>query len=417
MSSIELQVADLKSGMVLTKPIVTRRGQTIAKSGTVLNHQLISKLSFYKITSATVDNSFDDPFGVEEEPKQAAIQPEIQPVVQPEIQPEIQLEAQPAIQPAEPLPEARDIAKPRPKADQSNTRVSDTVSYSQRIKSTQEYQTFQLDYTVNIAKLHQVFDQIVAGDTSINYDGILADVQSLFQSKTSLQLFGLIYTLHNIDDSVYAHSINVALIGRAIGKWLRYPKSKLDEITLAGLLHDVGKANIPAEVLNKTGSLTDEEFDLIRRHPLEGNKMLKKVHAPSTICTAALQHHERFDGTGYPRQLTGDEIDDIAAIIAIADVYDAMTASRSYRTPRCPFEVIHCFEQEGYQKYNPEIIMIFLKHIANLYLNAQVILSDGRKARVVFINRNFLSSPVVELSDKSTIDLSKDRSITIQKIL
>ena len=137
--------------------------------------------------------------------------------------------------------------------------------------------------------------------------------------------------------------------------------------------------------------------------------MLKSSSLPDGIRNAVLMHHERCDGTGYPLGLTYEEIDDYALIIAIADVYDAMTAARSYRDPLCPFQVIAEFEKDGLQKYKPKYILTFLERIATTYQNNRVLLSNGQPARIVLLNRNQLSRPLVELNDGSYLDLCKSQ--------
>ena len=118
-------------------------------------------------------------------------------------------------------------------------------------------------------------------------------------------------------------------------------------------------------------------------------------------------HHERCDGSGYPNNLSANEIDDYAIIIAIADVYDAMTAARTYRAPLCPFQVIAEFENDGLQKYKPKYILTFLEHIATTYQNNRVILSNGETAKIVFLNHQVYSKPLVQLDDGSCIDLNQ----------
>ena len=137
----------------------------------------------------------------------------------------------------------------------------------------------------------------------------------------------------------------------------------------------------------------------------------------SRFLNAALQHHERSDGSGYPRGLDDDEIDDFAAIVAIADVYDAMTATRSYRNALSPFEVISAFEKDGLSKYRTKYILTFLERMANAYQNSLVMLSDGRRGRVVYLHRSKLSRPIVELADKTMLDLSRESDIHIISIL
>ena len=220
-------------------------------------------------------------------------------------------------------------------------------------------------------------------------------------------MFDMLYNMRSITDSVYAHCLNVALISRMIGRWLKLERHDLDVLTAAGLIHDIGKLCIPEEVLNKPGALTDEEFALIRQHPKLGYDVLKNQHSlDPRIKKAALMHHERSDGSGYPSGVTEDFIDNYAMIVAIADVYDAMTAARAYRAPLCPFEVISNFEKDGFQKYNTRYILTFLKQMATTYQSNRVILSDGRSGKIVMLNQNCLSRPIIQFDDNSCLDLS-----------
>ena len=409
-----MPVSQLKSGMLVAEPVVSKRGQVIAKRGTVLTHSLISRLSFYRIEEITVETTMDEEEGyVAPAPKPMPQPVPVQPVMQ---QPIPQPMPQPIPQPAAPAPQ--------PVAPQSAPPAPDPVKpaepeepYTAEDRKREEYRSFEKDYANTLDALHEVFAMIQAGIPGINYDKLNEAAGNLFQSKTSLQLFAMIQGVRSLDDSVYAHSVNVAMIARAIGKWLKMSRAELDLLTMAGLLHDVGKMEVPKEILNKTEKLTEEEFALIRKHPVFGNKMLKKVNADNRICICALQHHERSDGSGYPRGLDSDEIDSYASIIAIADVYDAMTASRSYRAANCAFQVIAAFEADGVKRYNPKYILTFLERIASLYQNANVMLSDGREARVVYINRNNLSRPVVEDEENNMVDLSRTPGLTITSIL
>lgn len=380
----KLEVKKLKPGMVVEKAIVTKRGQTIAKVGTELDSKLIARLSFYKIEEVVVEDGFN------EEPAKP-----------------LELE--------DVLPPKKEEPKEEPKKEPSKIRES--MSYTNRLQSNQEFQDFQLSYSENMAALEETFDTIIFGDGNISEETLIKNAESLFASKTSIQMFDLLHCMKSIDDSVYAHSINVALISRAIGKWLKMSREQLNELTIAGLLHDIGKAEIPSEILNKTGKLTDEEFELIKSHALKGSKLLKKAGFNSDIQFAALQHHERSDGSGYPRGLEADEISDFASIIAIADVYDAMTSARSYRTPKCAFQVIAAFEEDGLKKYNTKYILTFLERIANAYQNSMVMLSDGRSGKIVYINKSRLSRPIVQVDDNEMVDLSRETDISITSIM
>ena len=128
-------------------------------------------------------------------------------------------------------------------------------------------------------------------------------------------------------------------------------------------------------------------------------------------------HHERCDGSGYPSGLDEDLIDEYAMIVGIADVYDAMTAARSYRAPLCAFQVISNFEKDGYQKYPAKYITTFLKQIAATYQSNRVVLSDGRGGKIVMINPNDLSRPVIQFDDNECLDLSTHRDLYITAVI
>ena len=180
---------------------------------------------------------------------------------------------------------------------------------------------------------------------------------------------------------------------------------------------DIGKLTIPEDILNKPGTLSDDEYDIMKSHTKRGYNILKNMNLDSRIKKAALMHHERCDGSGYPSGLTEENIDDFAMIIGIADVYDAMTAARSYRSPLCPFQVIANFEKDGYQKYHTKYILTFLKKIAVTYQSNRVILSDGRGCNIAMLNSQDLSRPLVRFDDNTCLDLSKDRSVFIKTVI
>lgn len=365
----EYQTKDLLPGMVTAIPVRTKRGQLIINPNVELTRTLISRLEFYGIASVQITENKQTTAPMEE-PKDPAYFPAKSPV-----------------------------SAPSPVSD---------ASYSQKLKSSPEFQRFQVDFTLRSQDLKNCFDAYLSDGGTVNKEELLSKTISLVSPKqTTLDVFDMLHNMRQVNDSTYAHSLNVAIISRIIGKWLHFSNEELDTLTLAGLLHDIGKTKIPDEVLNKDGELTDEEFQMIRNHPKYGYDILKSQPLNSHIKKAALMHHERCDGSGYPMGLTMEEIDDYALIIAIADVYDAMTAARSYRAPLCPFEVIAEFEKDGLQKYKPKYILTFLENIANAYQNNRVMLSDGTSARIVLLNHRRLSKPLVQLDDGACIDLEK----------
>jgi HD-GYP domain-containing protein (c-di-GMP phosphodiesterase class II) len=133
------------------------------------------------------------------------------------------------------------------------------------------------------------------------------------------------------DEYTHGHSFRVAKYSVAIGKQMNVGPQELTDLEIAAYMHDLGKIGIPEDILGKPGKLTSEEFDQIKKHPVLTNKILEPIDLPKVIVDAAVQHHERLDGRGYPLGLAGDDISSFAKIIAVADVFDALTSSRPYR--------------------------------------------------------------------------------------
>lgn len=395
---ITLTVDNLTPGMIVASPIVTKRGQTISKPGEKLTPQLIAKLSFYKIDVVTVEGQASAPVDTD------AVAAKQKPVEDKDNSQNKKTE------PEKPKPSE----KPR-----EESRVSDQITYTQRLKQSSHFQKFQSDYALNIANLKEHFTAIIAGGNADCCTDLLEQCEALFKSKTTLELFDMLANMRNLEDPIYSHSLNVGLIARSIGKWLHLSKNDLNTLTLAGLLHDIGKTQIPEEILNKPGKYTDEEFATMKTHPLLGKKILNGKGFDSRILAATLQHHERSDGSGYPRGLMEDEIDDFAAIIAIADVYDAMTSARAHRDPLCSFQVINQFEKDGLNKYHTKYVLTFLEHMANTYNNSRIMLNTAKTGRVVYINKSDLSRPVIQLDSGDIINLSdnKHKDLYIKSIL
>ena len=358
-----IKTSQLKQGMVTALPVVTKQGQLIADEGVTLTDALIARIHFYGIDSIQI----------------------------------------------------QDYAKPEGNPEGHSCEPT----YFERIKDYAEFQNFQHDYAKATAALRQALSAVIADNGVIDTDQIYQTAEPLLTKvATSFEMFNMLHNMRTIADSIYAHSLNVALISNILGKWLKLSERDLQTLTVAALLHDIGKTKIPADILDKPDKYTKEELVLVKKSPAYGYLLLLPYPQLNPhIKNAALMHQERCDGSGYPQKLKGDEIDRFAQIIAIADVYDAMTAARSYRAPICPFQVIADFENDGLQKYNPKYILTFLEGIAYTYQSSRVLLSNGRDASIIMLNKQFLSKPIVQVSDGTCIDLSRTPSLSIQSLL
>ncbi len=354
---------DLVPGMVLADDVLTYNNQLILPKGMELNDKAITKLEFYSILSVRIKD------------ETAGISP-------------------------------NDIPRSGP-------------SLFEKIRASAEYKEFKQTFDETLESFGASLNDIAEHDTEghIDQDSLLSEPRKLLsRNMTGLRVFDMLHNMRDYDDPTYAHCLNVALICFVFGRWLGMPKEDLDTLTLAGLLHDIGKIRMPEKLISKPTRLTDEEFNILKTHAYEGFNILKNSDVNEHVKNAALMHHERCDGSGYPLGLTTERIDRFARIVSIADVYDAMTSARCYRGPLCPFQVINIFETEGLQKYDPQYILVFLEYIVNTYLNNRVRLSNGFEGEIVLINKLDLSKPMVKCG-AHYIDLSQERNIHIEALL
>lgn len=286
-----------------------------------------------------------------------------------------------------------------------------------KIRKSEDFQAFSKTFASSLVNTRIKINSFIHKKAELDPTELLSDVYHVIgKCRNSLNIMDMLHCMRDFDDATFIHSMNVALIAATIGMWLKYPQNMLDELMLAGLLHDIGKLTIPAEILNKPGKLTEIELNTLHTHAMKGYELLKGLPLSSHIKYAAMMHHERCDGSGYPLGLVRGQIDDYANIIAIADVYDAMTSPRLYRGAICPFEVIRHFESEGLSRFDTHFVMTFLEGIVLVYLNNTVRLTDGRIGEIVMVNRTALSRPVVRVGN-DFIDLSKETNLDIEALV
>jgi putative nucleotidyltransferase with HDIG domain len=202
--------------------------------------------------------------------------------------------------------------------------------------------------------------------------------------------------LKNHDDYTYLHSMAVCGLMISLGKKLGLDDQQLRRVGMGGLLHDVGKAAVPLEILNKPGKLTDEEFTVMRQHPIVGAQMLMDARAGEDLLDIALHHHEKYDGGGYPHGLKGEEISIYARMAAVCDVYDAVTSTRPYRKGWTPAEAMHnMLSWRGH--FDSTLLHTFVRTIGIYPVGSLVRLASGRVALVVKAGEKSLLRPQVHV--------------------
>lgn len=302
-----------------------------------------------------------------------------------------------------------------------NSAEQEHESFLKQVKESKEFEVFHSAFVDSVDNLKNVFSKVVMHNEQIDGESILSDVENVVsKGRNSIHILDMLQCMRGYDDVTYVHSVNVALLSNMIGR-IVYPDisdEELKVLTLAGLLHDIGKMMVPDNIIQKKGRLTLPEYNLVKTHVLFGNNILKGIdNLDPRIAEVAMRHHERCDGTGYPGGYKREQIEPFARIVAIADTYDAMTSDRAYRAAICPFDVIEMFEREGIVKYDVEFLLPFLEKAVQAYMNTDVRLSTNQIGKVIMINKNEFSKPVVQVGDEF-YDLSKETNdIVIDKVL
>lgn len=219
---------------------------------------------------------------------------------------------------------------------------------------------------------------------------ILEDLLSQRNLMVNLQ------DIRAVDDYTFAHSVNVCVLALITGIGLGLSKTQLTHLGMGALMHDIGKVKIPPSIMNKPGKLTDEEFAVMKQHTTIGFEILRNQISLLTA-HVALEHHERYDGSGYPNQLSGNDIHLFARICSVADVFDALTADRVYRKAFPPHEAYEYLAASGGSQFDFHVVSAFLRHVAAYPTGTWVELNTGEIGVVVKTKQGFSTRPVVRL--------------------
>lgn len=358
-----LSTPQLLPGMVVAEDVLSFDRKLILSQGTVLTDNLITKLDLYGVLTVYVEK----------------------------------------------MPVAEDTAAESETQD---------ISYFERIQTSPVFKKFKADYELNVDSFQDALNNMVERNIELDVNTLLQNTLDMIAAgKGQIGILDMLQNLREYDDSTFTHSMNVGLICNVLAGWLKFTPEQVELATACGLFHDVGKLMIPHAIITKPGKLDTEEFALMQKHPITGYQMLQAQDMDEHVRNAALMHHERNDGSGYPMRLTGDQIDDpYARMVAIADVYEAMTAARVYRGPLCPFRAIEILEQDGLQKYDAQYLLTFMENVANTYLQNRCRLSDGQLGEIIYINRDKLSRPMVRCGE-NYINLADRPDLTIEELL
>lgn len=227
-----------------------------------------------------------------------------------------------------------------------------------------------------------------------------------------------LYKLKTSVDYTFLHAVDVGIIAGMLGKWYGFREKDIKTLLLCGVMHDIGKMQIPPAILVKPGRLTPEERKVVNLHPRYGYYMAQSVPTiPHEVPYAILHHHEREHGGGYPDGLNAAQIHPFAKIIAIADTYDALTTDKAYQKSVTPFEALEILTDQMAVSLEKEYCRTFIRNIAYSLMGSTVLLSDGTQGQVLQMDHFMSLRPVVNTADGELIDLFTNSHLSIVEIL
>lgn len=244
---------------------------------------------------------------------------------------------------------------------------------------------------------------------------VLPVIQAFLENKEYVRRLNEFSTMQNYRAH---HSISVGILAALISETMGYPRGQVLQIGIAGVLADSGMAKIDEKIIDKVAFLTGEELNEVKKHVIHSFQMVNDSSlVRQEMKVAILQHHERFDGSGYPRGLKGQDITEISQILSVADVYHAMASERPYRQKESSFKVIELMREEEFGKFDMKVIEVLHELINKLSIGTKVKLTTDEIAEVIYLHRDFPLRPIVKALDTGLhTDLSSNRKVAIAKI-
>ena len=292
----------------------------------------------------------------------------------------------------------KDVEEPRPVPSKSPTPNKETRPASRSSRLGEERQYAKRLHAEAHRIVHNLMNDIRMGrQISIKHVEPVVEhiVDSIFRQQDALLPLA---QLKSHDDYTFQHSVSVCTLMTSFSRTLKLSREVVREIGIGALLHDVGKATVPDSILNKPGKLTESEFEQMKTHVVKSKIILEATPGISPIAlSVAAQHHERFDGSGYPNKLKGNDINRYGQMSAIVDVYDAITSNRCYHDAIPPTEALRKILEWSKFHFNPELVQVFIRSLGIYPTGSLVRLESGRLAVVDEQYPDKLTEPKVKV--------------------
>lgn len=396
----ELKRTELQPGMRFDRPLYLPDGQLIVQAGVQLTAEDLARMEKWQVEVVQTEGELlgavaAAPAAPAAAPPAASLAPAAAPAA------------------ADPLSEQR-------------SRLEETRRLTElRVLGQKKKEIIAL-YASTLESAKQVIETLSSG-LPIEKDRIEALVQPLVREvpKYKNVFIGCALQKGGSGEYLYSHSLNVCIFSLVIGAGFEYSKLLLQDLAIGAILHDVGMLKVPKHIREKKRKLEENEFNLIKTHPIHGYRILSKYKAFSlNVQAAVLQHHECFDGSGYPQKMSGEGIGDLARVITVADVFDALTKKRAWRDENKGYDAMRNILQESESRFDPRALKVFLANMAIYPIGSLVQLNTKEYAMVVDANEKTPLRPTIKvlfdadkrrLLETRIVDLLREPSVMIAR--
>lgn len=291
-----------------------------------------------------------------------------------------------------------------------------STQHSSQIKSDVNLDTLLSEYNGMFNLLKKSFKNAYS-PVNIPFIEIRTKLERLIKQIDAYNVLTFSPPRSKMEDNLYHNSIKVSLTSYLLAKWYGLPSRDLIPVAMGGLFHNIGNMKIDPQILNKPSGLTREEIAAMQQHTVEGYNILKDIRGLNEGSKlAALQHHEKEDGSGYPLGIKGDQIHQYAKIVSVADIFHAMTSKRIYKETYSPYVVLEQLHKESFGKLDPSLVLTFINKATRFNHGTIVRLNDGRRGEIVFTEVNYPTRPWVKIGN-DIINLVTERQLFIQEVI
>lgn len=283
------------------------------------------------------------------------------------------------------------------------------------IVNTADLTSFEEEYERMVALTKKAFNEAMAFEVPVFE--LRTQFSILIRHLKNYQVLHFSPRSIKRDEYMYHNAVLTALTSYLIAQWCELPQRDWVQVALAGLLHNIGNIKVSPEILYSTKPLGKTEEEEVRKHTTHGYTILKNVKAINDgVRLTALQHHEKIDGSGYPLRLEGHQIHTYSKIVAVADIFHAMTLERPYKTSQSPYLVLEQIMQESFGKLDPKIVQTFIRKVTQFHNGAVVELSDHRRGSIIFTDRDHPTRPMVAV-EGAIVSLVAERQLYIKRVI